>query len=64
MNMLHHEALRQLTHDRQQQRRREAEAERLALQARGRQHRRRQRLTLEAAFGLLRHRRAAQSYGA
>lgn len=62
--MLHHEALRQLTHDRQQQRRREAEAERLALQARGRQHRRRQRLTLDAALGLLRHRGAAHGQGA
>ena len=63
--MLHHEALLQLTHDRQHERRREAEAHRLALQARGRQHRRRQRLTLEAALGLLRHRRgAAQGHGA
>lgn len=61
--MLHHEALRQLTHDRQQQRRDEAAAERLALQARGRRHRRRQRLTLEAALGLLRHRGAAPSHG-
>lgn len=63
--MLHHEALRQLTHDRLQQRRDEAAAERLALQARGRQHRRRQRLTLEAALGLFRHHRgAAPSHGA
>ena len=63
--MLHHEALRQLTHDRQHERRREAEAERLALQARGSQHRRRQRLTLDAALGLLRHRRGpAPSHGA
>ena len=63
--MLHHEALLQLTHDRQHERLREAEAERLALQARGRSSRRRQRLTLEAALGLLRHRRgAAQSHGA
>ena len=61
--MLHHEALLQLTHDRQHKRRREAENERLALQARGRRHRRRQRLTLEAALGLLRHRGAAQGYG-
>jgi hypothetical protein len=58
MNMLHHEALRQLTHDRQQLRQREAEAERLARQARGQRQRRRQ-LTLEAALGLLRHRHAA-----
>ncbi len=63
--MLHHEALRQLTHDRQQQRRREAETERLALQARGRRQRRRRRLALDAALELLRHRRGpAQSYGA
>jgi hypothetical protein len=62
--MLHHEALLQLTHDRQQERRREAEAERLALQARGLQQRRKRRLTLDAALGLLRHRRAAQSHGA
>ena len=61
---LHHEALLQLTHDRQHERRREAEAHRLALQARGRQHRRRQRLTLEAALGLFRHRGAAQGHGA
>ena len=61
--MLHHEALLQLTHDRQQERRREAEAERLALQARG-QRRRRQWLTLDA-LGLIRHRRGpAQSHGA
>jgi hypothetical protein len=64
MNMLHHEALLQLTHDRQQERRRDAEAERLARQTRG-QRRRRQRLTLDAALGLLRHRRSpAQSHGA
>ena len=56
--MLHHEALRQLTHDRQQERLGEAEAERLARQARGQRQRRRQ-LTLEAALGLLRHRRVA-----
>ena len=56
--MLHHEALRQLTLDRQQLRRREAEAERLARQARGQRQRRRQ-LTLDAALGLLRHRRPA-----
>ena len=63
--MLHHEALRQLTHDRQQQRLREAEVERLALLARGRRQRRRQRLALDAALGLLRHgRRPAQSHGA
>ncbi len=62
--MLHHEALRQLTRDRQQERRREAEAERLALQARGRRQRRRL-LTLEAALGLRRLRRGpAQSHGA
>ena len=58
MNMLHHEALRQLTLERQQLRQREAEAERLARQARG-QRQRRKRLKLEAALGLLRHRRAA-----
>jgi hypothetical protein len=64
MNMLHHEALRQLTHDRQQERRREAEAQRLALQARGRRQRRR-RLALEALLGWRRHRsRPAQSHGA
>lgn len=63
--MLHHEALRQLTHDRQQERRREAEAERLALQARGPRQRSRRRLALEAALGLLRHRRGpAPSHGA
>ena len=63
--MMHHEALLQLTHDRQQERRREAEAERLALQSRGQRHERRRRLTLEAAFGLFRHRRGAtQSHGA
>ena len=62
--MLHHEALRQLTHDRQHERRREARAERLALQARGRRHGRRQRLTLAAALGLLRHRGTAQGHGA
>ena len=56
--MLHHEALRQLTLDRQQLRQREAEAERLARQARG-QRQRRSRLRLEAALGLLRHRRPA-----
>ncbi|MEO5574910.1 MAG: hypothetical protein ABIR67_03470 [Gaiellaceae bacterium] len=63
--MLHHEALRQLTHDHQQQRRREAEAERLALQARGLRQRRRQRLALDAALGLLRRRHGtAPSHGA
>ncbi len=61
--MLHHEALLQLTRDRQHERQREAEAERLARQTRGsRQHRR--RLTLDAALGLLRHRGATQSHGA
>jgi hypothetical protein len=48
MNMLHHEALRQLIHDRQQLRQREAEAERLALQARGQRQRRRRRWLLNA----------------
>ena len=62
--MLHHEALLQLTHDRQHERLRDAEAERLARQTRGRQHHRRQRLTLDAALGLLRHRGATQSHGA
>ena len=62
--LLHHEALRQLTHDRRRERLRDAEAHRLALQARGGQHRRRQRLTLEAALGLLRHGGAAESHGA
>jgi hypothetical protein len=62
--MLHHEALLQLTHDRQHERLRDAEAERLARQTRGRQHRRRQRLTLDAALGLLRHRGATTSHGA
>ena len=61
--MLHHEALLQLTHDRQHERLRDAEAERLARQLRGRrQHRR--RLALDAALGLLRHRGATQSHGA
>ena len=61
--MLHHEALLQLTHDRQHERQRDAEAERLARQMRGRrQHRR--RLRLDAALGLLRHRGATQSHGA
>ena len=63
--MLHHEALLQLTHDRQHERRREAETERLALQARGRRQRRKRQLALEAALGLLRHRRSpAQGHGA
>ncbi len=61
--MLHHEALLQLTHDRQHERLRDAEAERLARQMRGRRHHRR-RLTLDAALGLLRHRGATQSHGA
>ena len=61
--MLHHEALLQLTHDRQHERLRDAEAERLARQLRGRQQHRR-RLTLDAALGLLRHRGATQSHGA
>jgi len=64
MKMLHYEALRQLTLERQQLRRREAEAERLALQARSRRQRRKS-LTLEAALGLWRHRRSpAQTHGA
>ena len=61
--MLHHEALLQLTHDRQHERLRDAEAERLARQLRGRRQRHR-RLTLDAALGLLRHRGATQSHGA
>jgi hypothetical protein len=48
MNMLHHEALLQLTLDRQQLRRREADAERLALQTRSRRQRHRRRLLLDA----------------
>jgi hypothetical protein len=48
MNMLHHEALLQLTLDRQQLRRREADAERLALQTRSRRQRQRRRLLLDA----------------
>jgi len=48
MNMLHHEALRQLTLDRQQLRLREAEAERLGLQTRARRQRRKRRLILDA----------------
>jgi len=48
MNMLHHEALRQLTLDRQQLYRREAETERLARHARGRRQRRKRRLLLDA----------------
>ena len=51
--MLHHEELRQLTHERQQRLRAEAESERLARQARGRRHRRRRRLTLRSALELL-----------
>lgn len=46
--MLHHEALRQLTLDRQQLYRREAETERLARHARGRRQRRKRRLLLDA----------------
>jgi hypothetical protein len=57
MNMLHHEALRQLTRDHQEQRRREGEAERLALQARGQRQRRKRRLLLNAL-------RPARSHGA
>ena len=62
--MLHHEALLQLTHDRQHERLRNAETERLARQMRGRRHHRRQRLLLDAALGRLRHRGATQSHGA
>ena len=61
--MLHHEALRQLTHDRQRQRRRAAEAERLAREARARQQQRRW-LTLDAALGFRHRRRHAQGHGA
>ena len=61
--MLHHEALLQLTHDRQHERLRDAEAERLARQTRRRRHHRR-RLTLDAALGLFRHHGATQSHGA
>jgi len=57
MNMLHHEALRQLTRDLQEQRRREGEAERLALQARGQRQHRKRRLLLSAL-------RPARSHGA
>ena len=46
--MLHHEALRQLTHERQELRRREAEIEHLARQARGRRQRRRRQWLLNA----------------
>ena len=46
--MLHHEALRQLTHERQEHRRREAGIERLARQARGQRHRRRRQWLLKA----------------
>jgi hypothetical protein len=51
--MLHYEALRQLTHERQLERELEARAEHLALQARGRRHRRARRLALAAGLGYL-----------
>ena len=56
--MLHHEALRQLTHDLQLQRRRDGEAERLATQARSRHQQRRKRSALDAVLELLRRGRA------
>ena len=60
--MLHHEALRQLTHERRNAREREAQAERLALQARGRRHRRsRRRALAEGLEHLLTARRHATS---
>ena len=46
--MMHHDVLRQLTHDRTERLQREAEAQRLALQLRGQRQRRSWRWTLRA----------------
>jgi hypothetical protein len=51
--MLHYEALRHLTHERQQQREQEAQAERLARAARDRQQRQKRRPTLTAGLEYL-----------
>ena len=46
--MMHHDVLRQLTHDRTERLRREAEAQRLALQLRGQRQHRSRHWTLRA----------------
>jgi hypothetical protein len=51
--MLHYEALRHLTHERQQQREQEAQAERLARAARGRRHGQVRRPSLTAGLEYL-----------